>query len=114
MDQNEKSFEELTDNLKEYIGTQFEILQLEAIDKVSLIGAVGGFGFVVSLAAVLFFLFSSIALGFYIGELFNSNSIGFAILSGVYLLILILLFSLKKKLFNIKLRNIIIKAILND
>lgn len=114
MDQNEKSFEELTDNLKEYISTRFEILQLEAIDKVSLIGAVGSFGFIVSMIAVLFFLFGSIALGFYIGELFNSNSIGFAILSGIYLLILIILFTLKKKLFNVRLRNIIIKAILND
>lgn len=114
MADNEQSFEELTENVKEYIGTRFEILQLEAIDKVSLIGAVGSFGFIISLIAVLVCFFGSLALGFYFAELFDSNSIGFLILSVLYLIIIIVLFVMRKSLFNVKLRNLIIKALMND
>ncbi len=62
-------------------------------------------------ALVMFVLaFLAIALGLWLGELLNSPSGGFLLSAGIFLLLLIIVFLIRKPIIN-WLRNIIVKKI---
>lgn len=113
MDTN-SSLEELNNNLKDYLTTRLELLTLKTADKVSLIGSMSSVALLLTLFLFLFLFFGSMAAGFYLSELLGSNSLGFIVLSGIFLLIFIVLFLTRKKMIIKPLRNLIIRAMLDD
>lgn len=106
--------EEITDSLKEYLLLNFEILKLEATERISLIGASLTAVLLVGISVFMFVFTLSIGLGFYISALLGNAYSGFAIIAAFYFVLAIFLFIGRKKLIEKPLRDKIIEKILKN
>ena len=86
------------DDLKQYINNRIAYTKLEIVDSVSNMAAVGVFGILVGMFAMLILLVGSLAVGFLLGNWFDNLGMGFLALLGFYLILLLILFSYRKKL----------------
>lgn len=111
MEEQKFSFTGSYQKAKEYLDTQIEILKLKAISKSSrIVGAVVlDVSKVVIVLIILFFW--SLALGFWLGELMNSYSLGFLATGGIFLVILLIVKAIEPKL-EAKFMDVTIKKIL--
>ncbi len=103
--------EELTKSLKVYVQTNIELVKLEAAERTSVFGSSLISILIVGLFMILFLLFVSITAGFCLADYFNSNYIGFLLVTGFYFLLTIILFFARKKLIESPIRNRIITRI---
>lgn len=88
MDEQKFSLSDSFTKTKEYVATQIELLKLQAISRVSrMLGALIVDVVKLLLALIVTFFFA-LALGFYLGEVLGSNSLGFLSTGGVFLLII--------------------------
>jgi len=111
MEEQKFSFSGSFQKSKEYLDTQLEILKLKAISKSSrIIGAVvldiSKLGLVL---AIIFFW--SLALGFWLGELMGSYSLGFLATGGIFLILLLIVRAVEPKL-EAKFMDLTIKKVL--
>jgi hypothetical protein len=111
MEEQKFSFSGSFQKTKEYLDTQLEILKLKAISKSSrIIGAIVlDVSKLVLLLTIIFFW--SLALGFWLGELMGSYSLGFLATGGIFLIILLIVKAIEPKL-EAKFMDITIKKIL--
>jgi hypothetical protein len=105
--------EELTDQLKTYIDTRYDLVVLSTAEKASIVGSQAVAYLAIGISAVLFIVFLSIALGLYFSSLFGSSTLGFLVVAGIYLLIGTS-FILFKKQFSMPFRNKIIRSVLSE
>lgn len=105
--------EELAESLKGYLNLTLELNKLEAVERSSIIGPSLIVGFLLGIVGILFILFVSLGLGFYLSEKLNDSYSGFAIAAGFYFLLGLSLFLTRKKLVEKPLRDLIIQKILN-
>jgi hypothetical protein len=111
MEEQKFSFSGSFQKTKEYLDTQLEILKLKAISKSSrIIGAIILDVSKLGLILIVVF-FWSLALGFWLGELLESNSLGFLATGGIFLIILLIVKLLEPKL-EAKFMDITIKKFL--
>ncbi len=108
MQLNEK-LEALTDSLKEYANTNYELIKLEVIDHSSDIISGLISALVVGVMLVLFLLFGSFYAAYYLSDLLQIDYIGFAIVGGFYLLVAIIFHLNKKSLIESRVCNNFIK-----
>jgi len=105
---------EALDDVKEYINLRIRLIQLNVTEKVAQALA----NLIATTAAliffILFFLFGSLALGYWLGELLDSAALGFALVAGFYLLIALLLQWSGKKSIRTKLTDTFIREFSND
>jgi hypothetical protein len=99
MQLNEK-LEALTDSLKEYADTNYELIKLEVIDHSSTIVSGIITSLIIILIVVLSAFFGSMYLAYYLSDLLGINYIGFAIVGGFYLLLAIIIYLCKKSLIE--------------
>ena len=78
------------DNLKGYLDTRIDIVKLEAQQKVSTILVSTIHGATLAILGLLFVIFVSIFAGLALNVALNSPYLGFGIVAGFYLLLLIL------------------------
>lgn len=102
--------EELTESLKKYINTRYELMVLKATEKASNIGAELISALLIVKLASLALLILSLALAFYISSSNGDTYSGFLIVGGVYFIIMLLLIGFRKSLLKKPFRDIIIKA----
>ncbi|MGN5954522.1 hypothetical protein ACP6L2_07905 [Sphingobacterium lactis] len=96
---------------KEYLETQFELLKLKGISRMSrILGSLIVDASKVLLTLLIVF-FVSLALGFYLGELLGSYSLGFLSTGGIFLVILLIIRAIEPKL-EAKFMDLTIKRIL--
>ncbi|MFZ4263233.1 hypothetical protein ACFRAE_14425 [Sphingobacterium sp. HJSM2_6] len=111
MEEQKFSFSESFNKSKEYLETQVELAKLKAISRMSRI-----FGSLILdvskvLLSLLIVFFVSLALGFYLGEILGSYSLGFLTTGGIFFIILLIIRALEPKL-EAKFMNLTIKRIL--
>jgi hypothetical protein len=106
--------EELSGNVKEYVNIQVKLINLKVVDKASSIVANVTFVVIVSLLVLLFVIFGSLALGYYLASVTGNVSLGFLLLTGIYLVAGIILFSFREKLVINPVRNLLIKQMLEN
>lgn len=106
--------EALTEDVKQYLKLNVEILKLEAISHVSTLGSSLLSSLILSVAVILFLFSASLALGFYLSALLGDTFSGFAIVAAFYLLLSIVLFAIRKKIIERQVRDNIIAKILED
>lgn len=94
--------------LKEYLEKRLELLKLETSEKTSL--GIGHLLFFSSVFIILsfFILILNLSIGFLIGNAIGNFGYGLLIVSGFYLLIILLLFVFRKKITE-SIANLIIK-----
>lgn len=91
MQLNEK-LEALSDSLKEYADTNYELIKLEVIDHSSSILSGIITALIITVIMVLFAFFGSLYLAYYLSDLLEIDNIGFAIVGGFYLLLAIVIY----------------------
>ncbi|MBW8686150.1 hypothetical protein [Chitinophaga rhizophila] len=99
---------------KEYLETRLDLIKLQAAGKLS--KALGLF-FTLILAFLLFFfviVFLGMVLGFWIGEMTNSFTLGFSCSAGLFVLLLGIILIFRKPLVQVPLSNMLIKELLNE
>ncbi len=111
MEDQKFSFSETFNKSKEYLETQVELAKLKAISRMSRI-----FGSLIVdaskvLLSLLIVFFVSLALGFYLGELLGSYSLGFLTTGAIFFVILLIIRALEPKL-EAKFMNLTIKRVL--
>lgn len=106
--------EELTENLKKYIATSYELQKLQVIESSSVFGSGLISSLLVGLVVVMFVFFLSLWAGFYLSAIIGDNYSGFLIVAGFYFLFSIILVMLRKKLVEKPLRDKIIRKIFSN
>lgn len=86
---------EIISTIKKLIEVRFNLLRTEIIDQLSSVAARIAAVVLMLLSASFILLFGSIALAFYFSEIYGSSSIGFLMLTGIYLLLFLLLYLLR-------------------
>src|ERR1017187_8380241 len=109
MKEEKNNFENLTENLKEYVNTRYDIVTLKVTQKAAEISSQTVAILLIGMGISFFLLLTNMALAFYISSLLDNNYVGFFIVAGFYLLLSIILIWSKQKLIIVPLRNFIIK-----
>lgn len=113
-DTERTTLHDITDNIKEYVETRYELLSLKSADKVSKIGSSLGMALVLALLTVFFLMFLSIAGGIYLSILLDSFILGFLSLAGFYLILILVFYSVRKNLIINPIRNLLIREMFED
>jgi uncharacterized membrane protein YqjE len=82
-------FQELKLMVTDYLSARIQLIKFEFYEKTAKISAALFSSLVIVLLASLMLFFLSIALGFYLGALFDSYGTGFLMVTGLYLLMLL-------------------------
>jgi hypothetical protein len=108
MQLNEK-IDVLTDSVKEYVDTNYELIRLQVIDHTSdIISALIGM-LIFGVLFFLFLIFGSFYLAYYLSDQIGIEGIGFAIVGGFYLVMAILFYFNRKSLIENRVCNNFIK-----
>ena len=100
--------------IKDYVATRIELARLSAIERLSVVLAnLITDGFVI-VAMILTFLFGSVTLALYIAEELGSYTIGFGVVTLIYMMLGLLMFFLKDRYVEKNLINFIIKRIFRN
>jgi len=96
---NNPANKSLIANIKEYINIQVDLLKINLVEKLSqiislLIGLIVG-----SLLALVIIVYLSVTLVYWLGTIFNSLLPGLLIISGVFVLLFVLFYINRNKLF---------------
>lgn len=89
---------ELIKELKEYLNLRSNLISMQVKGIAAELIAGIGSNILLIVFSSMAFLFGSIALAFYLGEKYNSNSIGFLMVAGIYVLLLIIALMAKKSI----------------
>lgn len=89
------------DDLKQYINNRITYTKLEVVDLVSNMLSAGVFGILVGMFVMLILFIGSVSLGFFIGNWLDDTGLGFLILMGIYILILLLFLTFRKSILRL-------------
>lgn len=90
----------MIDILKQYAAKRAGLLKMEATEKTSVSLGTATFILLAVFVATFFIILLNIGLGLWIGYLLGNYAYGVLIMAGVYLLIFIILFMLRKSITN--------------
>ena len=96
--------------IEEWVETRMKLLQLHVFEKTAIVGSFLIFGVIIINLLFFAFLFAFFALGFLLGKWVDSVAGGFAIISCLYLLILLLMLIFHKTIFT-GLQNLLLKEL---
>ncbi len=106
-------FTESLKGAQDYLHQRITLIKLQIIDKVSSLIASIVSGVLIALLSFFILLSLSIMGGFYFAELTGSNYIGFGIMTGLYAVLLLIVFALRKKVIGKSIINSVIKLMLD-
>jgi uncharacterized membrane protein len=106
--------EELAKHIKEYVDTKVQHTKLLVAEKASRIISDLIARTVVLVLMVLFVLFASIALAFALAEWTGALWAGFLIVAGIYLLIVIIVWSGRERFIRVPVMNNIVKQLFSE
>ncbi|MCC8143195.1 MAG: phage holin family protein [Tannerellaceae bacterium] len=106
-------FRELKEDLSSFVELKLELLKLNTYERVSKVLAILSYGVVVLFVVFLAILFLFLALGFYLGDVFNSNALGFGAVALIYILVVVIVILSKDKVSAL-IRNIMIASMMGD
>lgn len=88
----------LTDSIGDYVQTNYKLTLLNAADKATGIAASTMASIVVAFLGTFVLLFASVALAFWLGDLLNSRALGFLAVAALFLLIIIIVVAMRKRI----------------
>lgn len=112
MEEQKFSFTGSFQKAKEYTETQLELLKLKAIIKSARMSGALATDAIKLLLSLIVVFFLSLALGFFLGELMNSNALGF-LTTGVIFIIILFVVIVKEPKLEAKLMDLVIGRILS-
>ncbi|MFN7119936.1 MAG: phage holin family protein [Saprospiraceae bacterium] len=104
---------ETTEYARHYVEKQFDYVRLEVAERTAKVTST-----LVTVIAITFFvllviIMLSLTLGFYLGDVFESYSLGFLAVTGIYFVIALVIFALRRSIITNPILSMIIKAMLD-
>jgi hypothetical protein len=106
--------EQTVKHLKHYADVKWKLIQMDVTEKISSLVSSFVSIAVFVLIGIFTLLFGSIGIAIWIGRQNENTSMGFLILTGFYLLLFVILYSMRKSLIKIPLLNLIIRKLFAD
>lgn len=106
------SLELLFSQSKEYLENRIDLVKMKVADKTASVVSAIITGVVLSVVGFIFFIVLNIGLGLLIGDLVGRASWGFLILSSLYAIAGIILFSARNKIFKSPVTTMIFRKFL--
>ncbi|HHU26755.1 MAG TPA: hypothetical protein GXZ56_09075 [Bacteroidales bacterium] len=91
-------FEEFRGDIANYITSTLELGKLEFYEKISKASSIISYGLILSGVALVIFSFVLIGAALYLGELFQSAWMGFAVVAAFALVVLLILLMMRRPL----------------
>lgn len=104
---------ETTEYARQYTKKQIEYVQLLVAERTAKVTSILVTSLAVTFIGLLIVIMLSFTLGFYLGDLFESYPIGFLCVTGIYLLLGIIIYSMRQQLVTNPILTKIIKAMLD-
>ena len=101
----------LKDHLSEYVQTSVQLAKAKAVKGSSNAAAGAAIGIATVVLGIFFLAFLFTALAWWLASLLDSNALGFLCVAGFFLLLIVLIFALRKKVIVPMIRNAIISSI---
>lgn len=103
----------LLEKTGDYLETRMELLRLQAVSTTSDVTSSLLASFLILFFASITFLLLNIGVAMWIGDVTGKMHYGFFIVSGFYILLLLLFITLRKKLIKKPLHDMLVKKMLN-
>lgn len=100
-------FNDIKKDLQEYVEVRMNLIKLHTAENISRILSQTATFAIIGYLLFFILLFFSFAVGFFLAERFHSNELGFLTVSGIYLILLLLFLTIRKRVIE----KPIIKAI---
>lgn len=112
-EQETSFFKESRQQLEQYVQDRVLLLKLQMVEKVSQLIALLFTGLTLALLAFFILLFVSIMAGYYFANVTGSLYIGFGIVALFYILLFVLIVSLRKKVIEKHIIDAVIKIFMD-
>ena len=109
--ESQDKIEEIAVRLKQYVNTSYELNKLEITERISVLGASLTSITLLLVIELMFALFTSISVAYYISNRLEDKVSGFAIVAGFYFLLGLIVIVVRKNTINKSLRDKIIRKI---
>ncbi len=106
-------FEEMRDDISNFISSSLELGKLEVYEKLSLGSAAVSYGLVIAGIALVALFFVLVTVALYLGELLGNFWAGFGIVASFSILVLLIILLLKKQLTR-KITNGVIRFLMTQ
>lgn len=106
-------FEEMRDDVSNYISSSLELGKLEVYEKISLGSSAATYGLIIAGIALTALFFTLVTVALYLGELLQNLWAGFGIVAAFAFLTLLIMLLLKKH-FNKKFTNKVIRFLMEQ
>ena len=111
MDEFKRDLDHATKAAQDYVKAEIDLIRIELTEKLSDILATVVTRFVLYIALILPVIFAFLALGYYLSALLESKALGFLSVTGIMIVILLLLFVLRKPLIKGPIQDSLIKGL---
>jgi len=111
IDQEKDNKRNIAELAADYVETYAKLTVVKINQKTADISAVASFSMIIGLIGFFVCMFLGIAAAFWLGELLGSMGLGFLLVAAFYILLLVILFLSRKKLFYPFVKNLIVKSI---
>src|SRR5215213_1064870 len=101
--------ENLTKSVGDYVDTYYKLTVVKAADKATGIAASSLAGFAILFLGIFVFFFVGLGLGVWFGNLLDNQVAGYLLVAAFYLLLIILLVALRKRIVFPFIRNLIVR-----
>ena len=101
----------LKEHVSEYVQTTVNLAKVKATKSAGNAAAGAAIGVVTVVLGIFFLAFLFTALAWWLGTLLESPALGFLCVAGLFLLLIVLIFALRKKVIVPLIRNAIISAV---
>jgi len=102
---------DLTDSITEYIQSYYKLTLLNAADKATTIAASTLASIVICFLGFFVLLFGGIALAIWLGDILDNPALGYLIIAGFFLLVILIIVALRKKLVFPVIRDTLINKL---
>ena len=106
-----ESAQRLKTNVTDYVHTYVELTKAKVTQTASTAASGAAIGVAALFLGIFFLFFLFCGLAFWVGDLINSRAGGFFIVAGFFLLLVVLVFALRKNVIVPAIRNAIISKV---
>ena len=100
MSEQPSFFKEIKQLIIDYIEGRIQLYKISAFEKIAKITAVIFSSLIIAMLGFFLLFFLSISGGFYFADLLHSNTLGFLIIFGIYLILFVIIILFRKKLLE--------------
>lgn len=101
--------ETLTKSVGDYVDTYYKLTVVKAADKATALAASSLAGLAAFFLSIFVLFFSGLAISIWLGQLLENPVLGYLIVAGFYLLLMVILIALRKRIVFPFIRNLIVR-----